>query len=141
MRLFNRSIKNLFVLRYKKMVYFSKYPEEQQEMVLKDLLRASRKTEWGILFDYKHILNSTQFSEKVPLNDYETLKGWIERMISGEKNILWPGQVKWFAKSSGTTNDKSKFIPVSKESLYRCHYNATTDIFAYTLKIILTQMF
>jgi len=134
MGLFNRSLKSLFVLRYKKMDYFSKYPEEQQEVVLKDLIRASRKTEWGILFDYKNISNSTQFSEKVPLNDYETLKGWIERMIAGEKNILWPGSVKWFAKSSGTTNDKSKFIPVSDESLYRCHYKAATDVFALYVK-------
>jgi hypothetical protein len=134
MRLFNRSLKKLFVLRYKKIDYFSEYPEEQQEMVLKELIRASRKTEWGIKFDYRNIVNSTQFSEKVPLNDYETLKGWIERMIAGEKNILWPGQVKWFAKSSGTTNDKSKFIPVSKESLHKCHYNATTDVFALYVK-------
>jgi len=134
MRLFNRSLKSLFVLRYKKIDYFSKYPEEQQEMVLKDLIKTSKRTEWGIHYDYKHILNSSQFSEKVPLNDYETLKGWIERMMSGEKNILWPGQVKWFAKSSGTTNDKSKFIPVSNESLYRCHYKAATDIFALYVK-------
>jgi hypothetical protein len=134
MRLFNRSLENLFVLRYKKIDFFSKNPVEQQEMVLKDLIHSSKKTEWGIHYDYKNILNSSQFSEKVPLNDYETMKGWIERMIAGEKNILWPGQVKWFAKSSGTTNDKSKFIPVSKESLYKCHYNATTDVFALYVK-------
>jgi len=134
MGLFNRSLKSLFILRYNKMDFFSKYPEEQQEMVLKDLIRTSRKTEWGIYYDYKNITNSTQFSEKVPLNDYETLKSWIERMIAGEKNILWPGSVKWFAKSSGTTNDRSKFIPVSDESLHKCHYKAATDVFALHVK-------
>jgi hypothetical protein len=134
MRLFNRSLKSLFILRYKKMDFFCENPEEQQEMVLKDLIRSSKKTEWGVHFDYKRILNSTQFSEKIPLNDYETMKGWIERMMAGEKNILWPGQVKWFAKSSGTTNDKSKFIPVSKDSLYKCHFKATTDLFALYVK-------
>jgi hypothetical protein len=134
MSLFNRSLKSLFVLRYKKIDFFCENPETQQEMVLKDLIRSSKKTEWGIHYDYKHILNPTQFSVKVPLNDYETMKGWIERMMTGEKNILWPGRVKWFAKSSGTTNDKSKFIPVSQESLYKCHFKATTDLFALYVK-------
>jgi hypothetical protein len=134
MRLFNRSLEKLFVLRYKRMEYFCKYPEKQQETVLKDLIRSGRKTEWGIKYDYKHLLNSTHFSEKVPLNDYENMKGWIERMIAGEKNVLWPGRVKWFAKSSGTTNEKSKFIPVSKESLNKCHFKAAIDVFALYVK-------
>ena len=134
MRLFNRSIKNLFVLRYKKIDMFSKNPEGQQETVLKELIRTARKTQWGIQHNYRQITNPVLFSETVPLNDYESLKGWIERMIAGEKNVLWPGQVKWFAKSSGTTNDKSKFIPVSNEALYKCHYKAALDVFALYVK-------
>jgi hypothetical protein len=130
MRLFKRSIKNLFVLRYKKIDQFSKEPRAIQEQVLKELIKSSVKTEWGIQHNYKKIKSYQQFTGAVSLNDYETLKESIERMISGEKNILWSGQVKWFAKSSGTTNDKSKFIPVSKESLHKCHYKAALDVFA-----------
>lgn len=133
-RIFNRSIEKLFTLRYKKYEYFSKFPIEQQEDVLKDLIRSARKTEWGILHSYKQISNSDDFAREVPLTDYDVLKSWIERMIAGEKNILWPGSVKWFAKSSGTTNDKSKFIPVSSESLSKCHYKASLDVFSQYLK-------
>ncbi|MFA9388234.1 MAG: GH3 auxin-responsive promoter family protein [Prolixibacteraceae bacterium] len=133
-RLFNQSIQKIFTLRYKKFEYFSKYPVEQQEQVLKDLIRAARKTEWGIQYDFSHIHSSAEFARKVPLTDYEVLKSWIERMIAGEKNILWPGKVKWFAKSSGTTNDKSKYIPVSDESLHKCHYKASIDVFAHYIK-------
>lgn len=134
MRLFNTSIQKIFTLRYKKFEYFSKYPVEQQEQVLKELVKAAKKTEWGILHDYNQIKTPTEFASKVPLTDYEVLKSWIERMIAGEKNILWPGRVKWFAKSSGTTNDKSKFIPVSDESLHKCHYKSSIDVFAHYIK-------
>ncbi|MDA3929693.1 MAG: GH3 auxin-responsive promoter family protein [Prolixibacteraceae bacterium] len=133
-RLFNQSIQKIFTLRYKKYEYFSKFPIEQQEQVLKDLVHAARKTEWGILYDYTTIQTPSEFDKKVPLTDYEVLKSWIERMIAGEKNVLWPGQVKWFAKSSGTTNDKSKFIPVSDESLNKCHFKASIDVFAHYIK-------
>lgn len=134
MRLFNTSIQKIFTLRYKKYEYFSKYPVEQQEHVLKELLKSAKKTEWGILYDYEQIKTPSEFATKVPLTDYEILKSWIERMIAGEKNILWPGRVKWFAKSSGTTNDKSKFIPVSDESLHKCHYKSSLDVFAHFIK-------
>lgn len=133
-RLFNTSIQKIFTLRYKRFEYFSKYPVEQQEHVLKDLVHSAKKTEWGILHDYSEIASITDFAKKVPITDYEILKSWIERMIAGEKNILWPGRVKWFAKSSGTTNDKSKFIPVSDESLKKCHYKSAIDVFAHYIK-------
>ncbi|MBN1925961.1 MAG: GH3 auxin-responsive promoter family protein [Prolixibacteraceae bacterium] len=133
-RLFNRNIQKLFTLRYKKFEFFSKYPEKQQSLVLKELIRTAKRTEWGKLHNYKKISSHQDFASTVPINDYESLKSWIERMIAGERNILWPGQVRWFAKSSGTTNDKSKFIPVSDESLRKCHYKATLDVFALFLK-------
>ena len=133
-RIFNRSIETIFTLRYKKYEYFSKFPIEQQENVFKDLIKSARKTEWGILHDFKKINTITEFANTVPLTDYEVLKSWIERMIAGEKNILWPGSVKWFAKSSGTTNDKSKYIPVSNESLSKCHFKASIDVFAHYIK-------
>jgi hypothetical protein len=134
MNIFNRSVQKLFILRYKKIENFSKHPEKVQEQVLMDLVKAARRTEWGIIHDYQKIKNSEDFSKLVPLTDYEVLKSWIERMISGEKDILWPGKVKWFAKSSGTTNDKSKFIPVSDESLHKCHFKATIDVFALYIR-------
>lgn len=134
MSFFKRNVKNLFVLRYKKIDQFCTNPKALQEQVLKELIHSARKTEWGLRYNYKKIKSYQQFSESVSLNDYETLKGNIERMIAGEKNILWPGQVKWFAKSSGTTNDKSKFIPVSNESLHKCHYRAALDVFALYVK-------
>ena len=135
MRLFRKSIQKVFSLRYKKIDYFCQHPVEQQEQVLKDLLKAARKTEWGKKYDYRHIHTTATFAEKVPLSDYEVLKSWIERMVAGEKNILWPGQVKWFAKSSGTTNDKSKFIPVSTDSLKKTHQKAAIDVFATFLRL------
>ena len=134
MRLFNTSIQKIFTLRYKRYEYFSKYPVEQQEQVLKDLVKSSKNTEWGIQYAYAQIKTSAEFAKKVPLTDYEVLKSWIERMIAGEKDVLWPGRVRWFAKSSGTTNDKSKFIPVSDESLRKCHYKSAIDVFAHYIK-------
>ncbi|HPR33659.1 MAG TPA: GH3 auxin-responsive promoter family protein [Prolixibacteraceae bacterium] len=133
-RLFNRNIQKLFTLRYKKFDYFSKYPEEQQSQVLKELIRSARRTEYGKRYHFKNLLTPGDFASHVPLNDYETLKGMIERMIAGERNVLWKGRVKWFAKSSGTTNDKSKFIPVSYDALQKCHYKAALDVFALFLK-------
>lgn len=133
-RLFSQSIQKIFTLRYKKYEYFSKFPIEQQEQVLKDLIKSSRKTEWGILHDYSDIQTPSDFSKSCPLTDYDILKSWIERMVSGEKDVLWPGRVKWFAKSSGTTNDKSKFIPISDESLHKCHYKSNVDVFAHYIR-------
>lgn len=132
--MFNRSIQKILASRFSNFEYFSQFPIEQQEKVLKDLVNSARNTEWGILYDFSDIETTLDFSKKVPLTDYEVLKSSIERMISGEKDVLWPGRVKWFAKSSGTTNDKSKFIPISKESLYKCHYKSNLDVFTHYLK-------
>lgn len=132
--IFNRGIEKIFSTRYKKYEYFSKYPVEQQEKVLQELIRKAENTEWGINHGYPGIQESSAFKSNVPLGDYETLKPHIERMVEGEKNILWPGTVRWFAKSSGTTNDKSKFIPVSDDSLDNCHLKASVDVFAHYLK-------
>jgi len=134
MKLFQRSLKSVFSLRYKKIEQFCKDPKGSQDAVLNELLSKAKKTEWGTSHNFKKVKSYEEYTANVPLNDYETLKGYIERMVSGEKNILWPGQVKWFAKSSGTTNDKSKFIPVSNESLHKCHYKAALDVFALYVK-------
>lgn len=86
-----------------------------QRKQLTKLLSAAAGTEYGRKFDFSSIRSYEQFAERVPLSSYDDLKPYISRMINGESNILWPSLVKWFAKSSGTTNDKSKFLPVTKE--------------------------
>jgi hypothetical protein len=109
---------------------FMKYPHDVQNESLRKLLASAKDTEWGKLHDYKNIQNYFQFKSNVPLQDYEMLKPFIDRIRRGEQNILWNTDIKWFAKSSGTTNDKSKYIPVSKESLDECHYNGGRDMIA-----------
>jgi len=109
---------------------FIKYPNDVQEECLRKLISSAKDTEWGKLYDFKNIQNYAQFKLNVPVQDYETLKPFIDRIRKGEQNILWDTDIKWFAKSSGTTNDKSKFIPVSKESLEDCHYNGGRDMIA-----------
>jgi hypothetical protein len=88
----------------------------------------AESTEWGRRYQYKSIENLTQFKERVPIQNYDTLKPYIERMLKGEKNVLWPSEIRWFAKSSGTTNDRSKFIPVSEEALEECHFKGGKDV-------------
>ncbi len=107
---------------------FIKYPHDVQEEWFQNLIHSAESTEWGKNYDYKSIKNITDFKERVPLQDYDSLKPFIERMLKGEQNILWPSEIKWFAKSSGTTSDRSKFIPVSEEALEECHYKGGKDM-------------
>ncbi|MES2139061.1 MAG: GH3 auxin-responsive promoter family protein [Bacteroidota bacterium] len=107
---------------------FMKYPNDVQNECLRKLVTSAKDTDWGRFHDYKNIQNHEQFKSTVPIQDYDTLKPFIDRVRRGEQNVLWNTEVKWFAKSSGTTNDKSKFIPVSKESLDECHYNGGRDM-------------
>ena len=108
--------------------------ETIQRNVLDHLMNRSRNTEWGAKYGYDNINTYEQFAARVPISDYEGLKGYIDRMRHGEKDILWPGRVKWYAKSSGTTNDKSKFIPISREGLDDLHYRGGTDSVALYLR-------
>lgn len=108
--------------------------EEMQEEVLKYLLFRAQDTEYGRNHLFNHIRSYEEFAQNVPVNDYETLKGDIDRMRHGEEDILWPGLVKWYAKSSGTTNDKSKFIPVTQEGLQHIHYQGPKDVVAFYLE-------
>lgn len=109
---------------------FKKYPEETQQEVLYRLLAKSVLTEWGQKYDYTTIHSIREYQERVPLQTYEDMLPYVERLREGESNLLWPGEVKWFAKSSGTTSTKSKFIPVTNESLEDCHYRGARDILA-----------
>lgn len=107
---------------------FLKYPNEVQEEVLMNLLRASENTQLGKQYDYGSIKSYAEFASRIPISSYEDLEPLIERTRQGEQNILWETPIKWFAKSSGTTNAKSKFIPVSPEALEDCHYKGGKDL-------------
>lgn len=105
-----------------------------QRDVLKSLLKRATDTEYGRRHAFSAAKGYEDFAHNVPVNTYEELKADIDRMRHGESDILWPGKVKWYAKSSGTTNDKSKFIPVSQEGLRNIHYNGGTDAVAFYLR-------
>ncbi|HTN20323.1 MAG TPA: GH3 auxin-responsive promoter family protein [Pelobium sp.] len=109
---------------------FMKYPDEVQEEWFGWLINDAVGTQWGKKYDYRSIENINQFKERIPVQNYDTLKPYIEKMLNGEQNVLWPSEIKWFAKSSGTTSDRSKFIPVSEESLEDCHFRGGKDMLA-----------
>jgi len=106
---------------------FVKYPHDVQNEWLQSLVRDAANTEFGKKHKFPEIKNYEQFKREVPLQDYESLKPYIERTRRGEQNLIWHSEIKWFAKSSGTT-DKSKFVPVSNESLDGSHYNGGRDM-------------
>ena len=105
-----------------------------QHKQLHALLAAAAKTEWGLSHDFKSIHTYEDFRQRLPLQTYDNIKPYVNRMINGEKNILWPSVVRWYAKSSGTTNDKSKFLPVTSEILKGCHYKGGFDCVAIYLR-------
>ncbi len=134
--------------RMRRIRYFSAHPHEVQSALLSQFVNAAQDTEWGRMHNFKHIKNPYHFAQNMPVQDYESLKPYINRMMHGESNVLWTGQVKWFSKSSGTTNDKSKFIPVTISNLKTCHlkggwdssaliYNARPDTQGFAGKMLI----
>ncbi len=107
---------------------FMKYPHDVQDELFKRLITSAKNTEWGKKYNYSSVNNYSDFIDRVPLNDYNDLKPYIDRLRNGEQNLLWNSEIKWFAKSSGTTSDKSKFIPVSQEALDECHFKGGKDL-------------
>ncbi len=107
---------------------FLKYPNEVQEELLLNLIQISGNTVFGEKYDFGSIKSYQTFSERIPISTYEDLEPFIERTRQGEQNVMWETPIKWFAKSSGTTNAKSKFIPVSNEALEDCHYKGSKDL-------------
>ncbi|HKX85353.1 MAG TPA: GH3 auxin-responsive promoter family protein [Flavobacterium sp.] len=107
---------------------FLKYPNEVQEELLMNLVKSSENTVLGKQYDFNSIKTYHTFQERVPISTYEDLEPFIERTRRGEQNVFWNEPIKWFAKSSGTTNAKSKFIPVSSQALEDCHYKAGKDL-------------
>ncbi len=116
--------------RMQQIELFRDHPHEAQLEVFHKLIEAARYTEWGRQYDYGTIHSPDEFRRRVPLQDYTGVKPWVDRMRRGEQNLLWPTDIRWFAKSSGTTNAKSKFIPISREALEECHYKGGKDLLA-----------
>lgn len=114
--------------RFHQIDLFLKYPHEVQDELLFNLLQKAKNTEVGKKYDFTSIKTYQDFSDRVPVTTYEENEAQIERARQGENNIFWPTPIKWFAKSSGTTNAKSKFIPVTYDSLEDCHYAASKDL-------------
>lgn len=126
--LFNSIASWLLKKRYHQIELFLKYPSEVQEEVLSQLLEIAENTEIGKKYEFHTIGNYETFRERVPIVSYEEFEPIIERTRRGEQNLFWPTSIKLFAKSSGTTNAKSKFIPVSAEALEDCHYKSSKDL-------------
>lgn len=116
-----------FERRLRELDRYTDQAGELQQNVLNRLLKTAAYTEWGKKYEYKSISNYEEFKNRVPVQTYEEIKSYVERLRGGEQNLLWPSNIRWFAKSSGTTNDKSKFLPVSKESLKDTHYRGGQD--------------
>jgi hypothetical protein len=114
--------------RIHQMEFFMKYPNEVQDELLKRLLHTARPTEIAQKYDFDDIINYDDFRNQIPIHTYEDFYPYIERLMRGEQNILWPTPIKWFSKSSGTTNARSKFIPVSQEALEECHFKGGKDM-------------
>ncbi len=113
--------------------FFLKYPIEVQEELLMGLVDFAKDTEIGKSFDFRSIQNYSDFASRVPITNYEGMEHLIDQARRGTANLFWPTPIKWFAKSSGTTNAKSKFIPVSQESLEDCHYKSSKDLLSIYL--------
>lgn len=122
------AISTLARLRMWRIESWIKHPVEAQREVLQDLVTSAQYTEFGRKYNFSRLFTVKAFKQAVPIHEYDDLKPYIQRIMNGEQNILWNTPVYWFAKSSGTTSDKSKFIPVSDESLQDCHYKAAKDV-------------
>ena len=107
---------------------WSNHPVAAQREVLQDLVTAAQYTEFGKKYNFSKLFSVREFKKNVPIHEYDDIKPYILRMMDGEDNILWNTPIKWFAKSSGTTSDKSKFIPISEESLHQNHFQASKDV-------------
>ncbi|MDX2047224.1 MAG: GH3 auxin-responsive promoter family protein [Chitinophagaceae bacterium] len=128
MKLLSPAISSLARMRLWRIEGWMKHPIDAQREVLQDLVTSAQYTEFGRKYDFSKLFNIRSFKQTVPIHEYDDIKPYIQRIMDGEQNVLWNTPVNWFAKSSGTTSDKSKFIPISDESLEDCHYKAAKDI-------------
>lgn len=134
MPLLNSVISWFNIKRIYQIQLYREHPIEIQNESLFSLLNSAKRTEWGKNHSFSEISSIKEFQQAVPLQTYNDVKPYINRLREGEKDLLWPGEVKWFAKSSGTTSDKSKFIPVTKDALEDCHLLGPRDVFALYIR-------
>lgn len=134
MNFITKAVSPIFTVRQRKIDLYGKQLAEIQQNQLNHLLKSARNTEWGQTFSLREISDYEMFSKRLPISMYEDLQPFIKRMINGEKDVLWPSVVRWYAKSSGTTNARSKFIPVTPEILRRNHYKGGVDTVALYLR-------
>jgi len=130
MKFLSPAISRLALLRIAHIERWVANPVATQREVLQDLVTHGQNTIFGRKYGFNEIFNIRKFKEAVPISEYEDLKPFIDRLFEGEEQVLWNTPVRWFAKSSGTTSDKSKFIPITEESLEDCHYQAAKDVLA-----------
>ena len=128
MKLFSPAISRLARFRNWHIEHWMSNPIATQREVLQDLVTHGQYTEFGRKYGFKELFNIRKFKEHVPIHEYEDLKPYIDRLMQGDENMTWNTPSNWFAKSSGTTNDKSKFIPITKESLENCHFQGAKDV-------------
>ena len=128
MKIYNSIVSWIIKKRIHQIKLFINHPHEVQEELRLSLVDKAKNTDFGRTYDFNSIKNQKDFSERIPLHEYEDLEPYIYRMRSGEQNVLWPSKIKWFAKSSGTTNNKSKYIPVSNDAIEDCHYKGGKDL-------------
>jgi hypothetical protein len=128
MKLFSPTISKLVRLRYSRIEEWMNNPVTAQREILQDLVTHGQHTAFGRKYNLKSLFSIKAFKEAIPIHEYDDLKPWIEKLMNGEQNQLWDSPVNWFAKSSGTTSDKSKFIPVTEENLEDCHFQAGKDV-------------
>ena len=134
MKILSPAISSLARMRLWRIEAWKQHPVDAQREVLQDLVTAAQYTEFGRKYHFTELFNVRDFKNAVPIQDYNDLKPYIERIMQGEQNILWNTPIYWFAKSSGTTSDKSKFIPISDESLEDGHFKASKDVLSMYYK-------
>lgn len=127
-KLLSPAISQLARMRLWRIEGWMQHPADAQREVLQDLVTSAQYTEFGRRYHFSKLFNIKSFKQTVPIHEYDDIKPYIQRTMEGEQNVLWNTPVYWFAKSSGTTSDKSKFIPVTEESLSDCHYKAAKDV-------------
>ncbi len=128
MKLLSPAISKLARMRFWRIRNWSNHPVAAQREVLQHLVTTAQYTEFGKKHNFSRLFTLKEFKKQIPIHEYDDIKPYIMRMMEGEENVLWNTPVTWFAKSSGTTSDKSKFIPVSEESLKENHYKASKDV-------------
>ncbi len=134
MKILTNIISPLFTPRQKALQRFAQDSDSIQQNELFAILKNAQQTIWGLQYDIKTIKTYTDFVQRIPIQTYDMLKPFIEQMMNGEKDILCQGKISWFAKSSGTTHDKSKYIPVNSDILKQCHYQGAFDTISFYLR-------